>query len=122
MAVYLLHFHRRLAHSQHYLGWTHDNDVTARLKTHANASGKGAKIVAGAIKAGIGFDLALIIPDVDRNFERWLKNLKMANRFCPLCSGERRRAVPRAPNAIILTPGHPLAFTFDPNPELERAA
>lgn len=109
--IYLLHFDRKFHHSQHYLGWAKGVDAAARMRTHILGK-RGAKIVKGAIDAGIGFDLALLIPDATRDFERWLKNQKMANRFCPMCSGDRRRAVPRAPNAMIITPGHPLAFSY----------
>lgn len=93
MAIYLLHFSSKLAHSQHYLGFCVDNDPSDRLTTHLQRT-KGAKIVKAAIQAGLGVEVALIIPDADRTFERKLKNRGGAGRWCPIC-GVNSRPVPR---------------------------
>lgn len=93
MAIYLLHFSDKLAHSQHYIGFCVDNDPSDRLTTHLQGT-RGAKIVKAAIRAGLGVELALIIPDADRNFERKLKNRGGAGRWCPICA-VNSRPVPR---------------------------
>lgn len=94
MAVYLLCFSEAISHSKHYLGFAVDNDVSARIAKHR--SGQGLRICRAAAKRGIEIRLAVVIPDADRNFERKLKNQKMANRWCPLCAvdAKRRRKVP----------------------------
>ena len=51
--VYLLHFDRPYAHAGHYTGWT--TDLTARLAHHA--AGHGARLLAVAQSAGIGWTL-----------------------------------------------------------------
>jgi len=93
MAIYLLHFSKKLAHAQHYLGFCVDNDPSDRLAAHIRGK-KGAKIVKAAMAAGIGVELALIIPDGDRNFERKLKNRADVSRWCPVCA-VNKRPIPR---------------------------
>ncbi len=52
--VYLLHFDRPYGHAGHYTGWT--TDLTTRLAEHA--AGHGARLLAVARAAGIGWTLA----------------------------------------------------------------
>lgn len=77
--VYLLHFDRPYGHAAHYTGWT--TNLDARLQAHRD--GNGARLVAVAANAGIGFELARTWPG-DRNRERQLKQ-SGATRRCPIC-------------------------------------
>lgn len=84
--VYLLHFERKLAHSQHYLGWS--NDVAARVYKHAK--GNGARLPAVFREQGIGFVLARVWEGGDRTLERRLKRQRNAPKLCPVCRGARK--------------------------------
>lgn len=80
--VYLLHFDAPYAHARHYLGWTAEEDVTARLAEHA--AGRGARLLAVVASAGIGWRLARTWPG-SRARERQLKHQGGLSRCCPLC-------------------------------------
>jgi predicted GIY-YIG superfamily endonuclease len=84
--VYLLHFDRPYGHARHYTGWT--TDLTARLAEHAN--GRGARLLAVAKAAGIGWSLARTWAGT-RALERSLKRRHGASRFCPLCPPRTHR-------------------------------
>jgi len=84
--VYLLHFDRRYRHAGHYTGWT--TNLTDRLIDHH--IGRGARLVAVAQAAGIGWTLARIWPGVTRTFERALKRQGGAARRCPVCGIQPR--------------------------------
>jgi predicted GIY-YIG superfamily endonuclease len=86
--VYLLHFDRPYAHAGHYTGWT--TDLAARLAQHA--TGHGARLLAVAKSAGIGWTLARTW-DGTRAVERALKNQGGASRRCPLCGITPRTTV-----------------------------
>jgi predicted GIY-YIG superfamily endonuclease len=79
--VYLLHFDRPYRHARHYTGWATDLDT--RLAEHA--AGRGARLLAVAHAAGIGWTLARTWPDTTRHTERALKHQGGASRRCPLC-------------------------------------
>ncbi len=81
MVVYLLHFHRKLAHSQHYIGFTRDLD--RRLTDHL--CGMGARLMEVCFERGIEWKLARTWPG-DRELERRLKNRKEAPALCPICN------------------------------------
>ena len=88
--VYLLHFDRPYEHARHYTGWT--ADLAARLEEHR--TGRGARLLAVAREAGIGWTLARTWTG-DRARERQLKNEGGASRRCPECRvtpAEARRA------------------------------
>lgn len=78
--VYLLHFDRPYGHAGHYTGWT--TNLTVRLAEHAN--GHGARLLAVARSAGIGWKLARTWTGT-RAVERALKRQGGASRRCPLC-------------------------------------
>ena len=91
--VYLLHLDRPLAggcnqHGKplagHYLGWTMFPSVTRRVEMHRKGQ-SGCKYIKQAKREGIGLTLARTWQNVDRNFERKLKNRKAAGRLCPVC-------------------------------------
>jgi predicted GIY-YIG superfamily endonuclease len=79
--VYLLHLDAPgYAHARHYTGWT--ADLPARLALHE--AGQGARLLAVAHAAGIGWTLARTWPGT-RARERQLKRQGGASRRCPLC-------------------------------------
>jgi hypothetical protein len=55
-----------------------------------HAHGRGAKIMQAVHRAGIPWHVAKVWEDVDKSFERWLKNKKGAQQYCPICKHERR--------------------------------
>lgn len=82
-SVYLLHFDTKFHHCQHYIGWT-SVEVEKRLATHRE--GKGAKLLHHVInKENIEVCLVRVWHNVDRHFERKLKNRKNSKQLCPLC-------------------------------------
>jgi predicted GIY-YIG superfamily endonuclease len=92
--IYLIHFQRKLAHAQHYLGYV-DEDLPRRLAQHQ--CGRGSRILAAVNAAGIPWWLARTWSG-SRRFERQLKNGHNTPRLCPVCSGLEamgRNNVPR---------------------------
>jgi predicted GIY-YIG superfamily endonuclease len=93
--VYLLHFESKLHHAAHYIGFAFpETGVEKRLEVHR--SGQGAKLLRALNEKGIQYWVARTWDEVDRNFERKLKNQKNSWRFCPICSAERRKEKPVA--------------------------
>ncbi len=78
--IYTLHLDVPLAHARHYTGWA--RVLEDRLGYHA--SGRGSKLLAACVAAGIGWTLAAVEIG-DRNRERQLKNQGGASRRCPIC-------------------------------------
>jgi predicted GIY-YIG superfamily endonuclease len=79
--VYLLHLDAPgFGHAKHYTGWT--ADLAARLALHEQ--GQGARLLAVARAAGIGWTLARTWPG-SRARERQLKRQGGASRRCPMC-------------------------------------
>ena len=86
--VYLLHLDAPgVGHARHYSGWT--TDLEARLAEHA--AGRGARLLAVARSAGVGWTLARTWPGASRARERQLKRQGGASRRCPLCGVTPRR-------------------------------
>jgi len=85
--VYLIHFRTPLFHASHYIGWTGKESITARLRRHRN--GRGARILKACMAKGIKFKVIRIWKNVDRDFERSLKNKKSSKQFCPVCGGKK---------------------------------
>ena len=77
---YLLHFERPIYRAQHYLGWS--NNIDKRVAQHSR--GKGARLVAQALAAGIRVDLVRVWTDVDKARERSLKRSGPKG-YCPTC-------------------------------------
>lgn len=87
--VYLIHFSKKLAHAQHYIGFA-ENDLEQRIEKHK--AGTGAKILKACNEAGIEWDVAEVWPEGDRTFERSLKNKKKSSCLCPICQAKKKRA------------------------------
>lgn len=84
MCVYLLHFNEPYQHAKHYLGYTESEDtLPSRLRYHEQ--GKGARLMWAVCKAGIGYQIAKLWEDGDRELERKLKEQKNTPRLCPIC-------------------------------------
>jgi predicted GIY-YIG superfamily endonuclease len=77
---YLLHFDRPIYRAQHYLGWS--TNIAMRVAKHQR--GKGARLVAQALAAGIGVELVRVWPEADKARERALKR-SGPKTGCPTC-------------------------------------
>lgn len=84
-SCYLLHFEPPYKHAGHYLGWT-SRAVTERYGDHI--TGKGSPLVKAAVEAGCAVVIARVWHDVDRHFERALKNQKNSRRLDPIANGK----------------------------------
>lgn len=98
--VYLLHFvdpatreSRPYRHARHYLGYTAGTDLVERMRCHRN--GRGARLVAVILAAGLDFTVARVWPDGGRRLERKLKRLHNAPRLCPICNPRAGAEAPR---------------------------
>jgi hypothetical protein len=81
--IYLLHFDRPLQHARHYVGWTGLDSLDSRIDEHKK--GRGSKLMAAVIRAGISFDIARLWHGT-RHEERKIKNTKAVGRtLCPIC-------------------------------------
>lgn len=124
MALYLIHFDRKLFHTQHYLGFCEGNDPSNRWAVHLQPSSRsGAKIIKSAMANGIPFSLVCIIRDADRYFERRIKKLRNVPTWCPECKRfEKRRPVMLGPQrAPIIYPAHRSPFRWEPQQQREAA-
>jgi hypothetical protein len=79
--IYLLHFDRKYAHAQHYLGWALDHKP--RVENHRK--GRGAKLTRAAADAGIGMRVARVWRNVTRFDERRLHRWNNNSDLCPVC-------------------------------------
>lgn len=84
--VYLLHFHSRYYHADHYCGITACLD--ARLELHRR--GRGAKLTKVIAEAGITFELVRLWKTATwedaRELERQLKKRHNGPGLCPICA------------------------------------
>ncbi len=82
--VYLIHFDRPYKHAKHYLGYVSGDkkNVDRRLEKHR--SGTGARLMEIVVDAGITFSVSRVWENVDRHFERRLKQ-RGKGRICPSC-------------------------------------
>lgn len=90
-AVYVLHFDPPYLHASHYIGFTEHEDVATRLIEHI--SGRGSPLVKAAVANGSRVEIAHVLINGDRNFERRIKNRRDVCTWCRLC-GRRERPVP----------------------------
>jgi hypothetical protein len=104
--VYLLHFDRPYRHAKHYTGWAASSrSLKRRLAQHGR--GDGARLLAVAHAAGIGWQLARTWPG-DRTRERQIKRQGGASRYCPMCGVKPR---PAAAAAAIRPDGDGAEYT-----------
>lgn len=89
-AVYVLHFEPPLKHARHYVGFTDQADVAARLDDHL--TGRGSPLVKAAVNAGSRVELAHVFVGADRAFERRIKKSTDVCRWCRLCGRKERKA------------------------------
>jgi predicted GIY-YIG superfamily endonuclease len=80
--VYLLHFNTPYKHAAHYLGYA--SNLSKRVLKHATKP--DARLMQVIKENNIGFVVARVWPDADRNEERRLKNTGSSKRFCPICN------------------------------------
>jgi len=92
-AVYVLHFTPPFKHARHYIGWTDQEDIAARLDEHVK--GKGSRLVKAAVAAGTKIEIAHVLIGADRHFERRIKRRKDVCTWCRIC-GAKKRPVPKA--------------------------
>jgi predicted GIY-YIG superfamily endonuclease len=90
--VYMLHFTAPFGHARHYVGWT--DNLPKRLAAHQG--GRGARLIAVASAAGIGFTVARTVTG-DRNRERAIKRAGGSVRYCPICTPTPRTGKWRQP-------------------------
>ena len=83
--VYLIHFHEKLCHAQHYIGFT--TNLTERIKCHKNGNGSRLMEVIGELE--LPWEVARTWEQTPKAMERELKNYKNAKMLCPICSGEK---------------------------------
>ncbi|HZR80419.1 MAG TPA: hypothetical protein VFD92_04905 [Candidatus Binatia bacterium] len=86
--VYLIHFDRPLAHAQHYLGFSENEETLGRRLEHHRA-GTGSRLMAAVARAGIDRRVVRIWPEGTRTFERELKNRRDRAHLCPECRAWR---------------------------------
>ena len=84
--VYLIHFHKKLHHAQHYIGFVEDGGLVKRMIRHRQ--GIGARILVAFNNGGIKYSVVRLWREKDRSFERKLKNRKKSWELCPVCKNE----------------------------------
>lgn len=104
--VYLFHFNAPLgnlsnprAQARHYVGFS--DDLDSRIAAHL--AGKGAKIVAAALRQGLIFELYHWPAPLAS--EKLIKRRKETHVFCPACcatAGRKPRPIPIPPATIQL--------------------
>jgi hypothetical protein len=80
--VYVLCFDQPYKHAEHYVGWA--KQWKKRIAHHERGT-SGVRLIEAAVAAGITFEITKIFFNVDRHFERWLKNKGSAKQYCPRC-------------------------------------
>ena len=81
--LYLLHFERKIAHAQHYLGCCREDRLETRLTEHAR--GHGAKLVAHAVRTENPIYLARVFPELGFESEKAVKRNSHFKNLCPVC-------------------------------------
>ena len=84
LVVYMLHFDRKLADRQHYIGSTIYTRRFTRWREHAQ--GNGSHYVRRFIRQGIGFRVVRLWFCRTRQHEQVLKRTAVFSKLCPLCS------------------------------------
>lgn len=88
--LYIIHFHKKYFHAQHYIGISYDTD--ARYKDHLE--GKGAKLMKAVVEANVGTTKYILakFPNYTtaKLFEKNLKKQRNSKRYCPCCAVPRK--------------------------------
>ena len=87
--VYVIHFKKPFKHAKHYIGFCEFGNLEKRMEAHRK--GNGSKLMKAVTEAGIDWEVANIYENVDRGFERKLKNQKNSARFCPFCNDKLKQ-------------------------------
>ena len=99
MSVYLLHFNQPISElhtCQHYIGSVAGNSPSQLMRRiGSHLKGTGARLCAVARERRIGFRLARIWWEGDRNLEGQLKRRKNGPKLCPYCNGKLPNERPR---------------------------
>lgn len=91
--AYLIHADGKLHHSSHYIGFC-TKGLASRIWYHQQ--GRGSPYLRALTEAGIYWQVVRVWKDVDRDFERRLKNLRNAPKLlCPVCRQEGRKTMHR---------------------------
>ena len=126
--VYLLHFHQRLRHAQHYLGAT--EDLIRRLAEHEH--GHGSKYMAAVVAAGISWELVdTVEPRPGQTIWELEREMKgdprgpgskgSRARYCSICRGLKQETLPDYSIPLQLDPLRPrkrLELIIEPLPFL----
>lgn len=93
--VYMLHFEKPLVSQgrkiKHYIGIT--NFIERRMQEHRIGPPRGQRLVQLAMLAGPVVLVEVWTNSRVRCFERYLKNLKQASRFCSLCRYDNGKSI-----------------------------
>ena len=112
--VYIIHAEQKVAHAQHYVGWS--EDVEARFEKHLKSKwipleapividdthkicgklkGRGCRLLAFMNYKGIRYQIAKVFVGRDRNFEKKLKDTNNTPIYCPICNPHAKDYTPR---------------------------
>jgi predicted GIY-YIG superfamily endonuclease len=85
--IYILHFHERIHHAQHYVGST--TNLFQRITAHRN--GTAARLTEVIHERKIQFTVAALYAprertDNIRQLEIHVKRMKNGHRYCPICN------------------------------------
>ena len=90
--VYILHLKRKFptGPAQHYVGFApyHYGKSTLAKRLGEHAAGKGAKMLAAALRYNIDWEPALVI-HANQAVETLIKKMHHTSRICPICLAER---------------------------------
>ena len=88
--AYLIHLDQKFKHCGHYIGFSKAHP-RGRLERHI--AGQGSRFLRAVDRSSISFQLARVWGNVDRHFERKLKNRKNSKFLCPLCLPGKKTAI-----------------------------
>lgn len=84
MAVYILHFSKKVSHAGHYIGFS--EDPIKRLAEHKR--GGTTPLIDACLRKGVVFTMNIIDSNGSRTFERKIKKQKNGPRYCPVCNNK----------------------------------
>jgi len=110
--IYILHFHTKLSHAEHYAGCT--TDLHRRLLKHAN--GAGSRLCRALWEEGITWSVGSLSCTTSaemRRLERSLKDQHNSSRYCGICTTPPQRIPGTTPYPLEMVrfPMHSGQFT-----------